>query len=177
MSEILIINAINPLIEQIDYRSSLRDIFFETSTKKIFDNQIEKDNFEWKYLGFYLTHYPQFAWVALDKNKVLGYVLGMPFSKDPSLYQIQPHMKKFESLFGIFPGHLHINCHMSARGKGVGKRLVLNLLHQMKVLDVKGLHIMTGLHADNRSFYRKLGFDFEHSEDSILFMGIKLSSS
>ena len=39
MSEILIINAINPLIEQIDYRSSLRDIFFETSTKKIFDNQ------------------------------------------------------------------------------------------------------------------------------------------
>jgi ribosomal protein S18 acetylase RimI-like enzyme len=174
MSEMIIINVINPLIQQLDYKSSLKQIFFETSTRKIFNNQAERDDFEWKYLGFYLAHYPQFAWVAIDNGIVLGYVLGMPYSKDPSLYQIQPHMKKFESLFDIFPGHLHINCHINARGKGIGKRLVLNLLHQMKVFDVKGLHIMTGVHADNRFFYHKLGFDFEHSEDSILFMGIDL---
>lgn len=150
----------------------LSEIFFESSTKKDFKDQAERDAFEWKYLGFYLAHYPEYVWLAVEGSKLLGYVLGMPFTHDPSLYQIQPHLKKFETEFSQFPAHLHINCHVEARGKGVGSQLVKRLLEQLTQQQVKGLHIMTGVSSENRHFYRKLGFEFERVKDQILLMGI-----
>jgi hypothetical protein len=31
-------------------------------------------------MGFDLAHYPDYAWIAVKAGKVLGYVLGMPFT-------------------------------------------------------------------------------------------------
>jgi GNAT superfamily N-acetyltransferase len=104
----------------------------------------------------------------------LGYVVGMPFTQDPSLYQIQPHLVAFAEEFKNFPAHLHINCHASSRGMGVGKELTLQLIDQFHQQGVKGLHIMTGPTSDNRVFYSKLGFNFEQTKNSILLMGREL---
>jgi GNAT superfamily N-acetyltransferase len=168
MSETLILNYTESFLPQIS------EIFFEASTKKDFKDQIEKDAFFEKYLGFYLTHYPEYAWIAVNDGKVLGYVLGMPKTQDPDLYAIQPHLKAFEEHFMAYPAHLHINCHADARGKGVGRGLVLKLLSQMKVQGVHGLHIMTGPTSENKTFYQKMGFDFEVAKNQILLMGIRL---
>ncbi len=174
MSETLIINFKNLLIQQSDLLEQVRDIFFESSTKKDFKDLKEKSEFEWKYLGFYLSHYPEYAWVAIADEQVLGYVLGMPWSQDPSLYEVQPHLKVFEAFYSEFPAHLHINCHTNSRGKGIGKLLVQKCIWQMSSQNIRGLHIMTGPASDNRLFYQKLGFDFVKELNSILFMGIRI---
>ena len=174
MSEIIIFNYKDPRVQLGDYRSQVDAIFYEASTKKEFKDAAEKEAFNWKYLGFYLAHYPEFAWIALKDQQVLGYVVGMPFTQDPSLFQIQPHLLAFADEFKTFPAHLHINCHESSRGMGVGKQLTLKLVEQLKNEGVKGLHIMTGPASDNRAFYSKLGFHFEQTKNSILLMGREL---
>lgn len=157
-----------------EFRGQLSEIFFETSTKKDFKDQKEKDAFLWKYVGFYLSHYSEYAWLAIQDGKLLGYVLGMPKTEDPDLYVIQPHLKAFQEHFKTYPAHLHVNCHASARGMGIGKSLVLKILGQLKDQKIPGLHIMTGPTSDNKVFYQKLGFDYEIEMNSILLMGTRL---
>ncbi len=171
MSEIVILNFKDPRIQLGDYKFQAEEIFFESSTKKDFKDAQEKTAFVWKYLRFYLAHYPEYAWIAVQEGKVLGYVLGMPFTQDPTLYQIQPHLRAFEDHFLMFPSHLHINCHHEARGKGIGKILTIKLLEQLRGQGIQGIHIMTGPHSENRYFYEKLGFDFKAEKNGILLMG------
>jgi hypothetical protein len=111
----------------------------------------------------------------LNGANVLGYIVGMPFTNDSSLFSLQPHLKKFEHLFSDYPAHLHINCHIDGRGKGVGRSLVDQLLGQIRRESVPGIHIMTGKSSDNRYFYEKLGFDFSQISGEVLFMGKRLA--
>jgi GNAT superfamily N-acetyltransferase len=174
MSAIVILNGLDPFLHTFDFHEQVSEIFFESSTKKDFSDLREKKAFAWKYLDFYITHYPQYLWVALDGQNVLGYILGMPFTLDSSLYSIQPHLKKFENLFSDFPAHLHINCHHEARGKGIGGKLVQRFIEQLNGVGLSGVHIMTGAESRNRDFYRKLGFHFELIQDGVCFMGLNL---
>lgn len=176
MSEI-IIKPLHALGLTKEISSQLDEIFFESSMKKEFRDEAERKEFQWKYLGFYLAHYPEYVWVAYSK-KVLGYVLGMPVTKNPDLYKIQPHLKPFEDLFEKYPAHLHINCHFEARGLGVGSKLILAFEAQMRSLNLAGVHILTAPNSLNRSFYLKNGFTFESErlfgQNPILFMGRNL---
>lgn len=154
--------------------SEVREIFFESSTRKEFKSEEEKEAFFYKYVGYYLKHYPQYIFVAFDK-RVLGYVLGAPVSSDTELGSIQPHLKIFQKEFQNFPAHLHINCHHESRGMGIGARLVQKFEDALKQDKIHGLHIMTSPDAANKNFYKKLGFHHEVLEDfhgsSILLMG------
>lgn len=160
------------------YLPDVRAIFFETSTKKDFKDEEEKENFFYKYLGFYLEHFPHLAWVAWDQ-KVLGYVVAAPVSETEDLEKIQPHLKAFAAHFRNYPAHLHINCHPESQGKGIGGQLVKKVVSELKSMKVPGLHIMTGVDATNQSFYKKLGFDYSVKENfhgsTILLMGKRLS--
>lgn len=160
--------------------SELKDIFFESSTKKDFKDQAEKDAFYDKYLGFYLTHYPEYFWVA-EADKILGYVAGAPTTSDPWLHQVQPHLQTFESYFKDYPAHLHINLHSEARGMGLGSKLLQELANQLQDSNITGLHIMTGTDSRNKSFYQRLGFSFEVTLNflgtPILLMGKRLGVS
>ena len=166
----------------VPYQDSMykevREIFFESSTKKTFKDEAEKESFYEKYLGFYLNHYPQFAWVARNE-RVLGYVIVAPETRNPELQKLQPHLQVFDSLFQSYPAHLHINCHHESRGHGVGSKLIHEAEIKLRQLNIKGLHIMTGSDAANKNFYKKLGFDFQTELNfhgsTILFMGKSLS--
>ena len=155
----------------------IKEIFFESSTKKTFKDDAEKEGFFYKYLGFYLEHFPELCLVAVDE-KVLGYVVTSPKSDSSELLSIQPHLKTFEEYFNRFPAHLHINCHADSRGKGVGSKLISETEMKLQGMKIKGLHIMTGPDAANQKFYKKLGFNFQVVQDfngsSILFMGKEL---
>ena len=158
--------------------AEVREIFFESSTKKDFKDEAEKEAFYQKYVGFYLKHYPEFAWVALG-SKVLGYVVASPVSDSNELQKLQPHLATFSGEYEKFPAHLHINCHLDARGQGVGSELMKVVVKTFKNNNIRGLHIMTGPVSPNRSFYKKLGFSFEVERNfhgsSILLMGKSLS--
>lgn len=161
-----------------DDLGEVREIFFESSSRKVFASEEERQSFFYKYVGIYLEHYPQFAFVAVE-HRVLGYVLGAPLTNDPALLKVQPHLALFGAWFEIYPAHLHINCHVDARGKGLGKRLVERLEKLVKAIRINGLHIMTGVDAENKNFYLRLGFQVETVQNfhgsEILLMGKKLS--
>lgn len=155
----------------------VRTIFFESSTKKEFKDEAEKEAFFYKYVGHYLKYYPEYAFVALE-DKVLGYLVASPESESNEFNLIQPHLKVFHESFQDFPAHLHINCHHESRGKGIGRLLVAAGEERLRKHNISGLHIMTGVDARNQSFYQRLGFNSEISKtfngSLILLMGKKL---
>jgi ribosomal protein S18 acetylase RimI-like enzyme len=168
------------LIRKFEFQDleEVRAIFFESSTKKTFKDSEEKEAFFYKYVGFYLKHWPYLAVVAVA-DKVLGYVVTAPETQGQELMNLQPHLKIFQHLFLDYPAHLHINCHVDSRGQGVGGKLMLEAITLLKMQYIKGLHIMTGPDSPNQSFYKKLGFTFLEEQNfqgvSILFMGKSLS--
>lgn len=162
------------------YLSEMKEIFFESSTKKDFKDDAEKEAFFFKYLGYYLKSFPDLALVAVE-DKVLGYVVSAPVSDGSDLFKIQPHLQCFQGEFEKYPAHLHINCHHDSRGKGIGSKLILEMEKRLKALKITGLHIMTGPLSDNRSFYKKLGYTHSIEQNfhgsPILFMGKSLSEN
>jgi ribosomal protein S18 acetylase RimI-like enzyme len=154
--------------------SEVSEIFFETSAIKEFKDHSTKEAFFYKYLGYYLEHYPQLAFVVVDKD-VLGYVVAASDTLAKDLISIKSHLELFSLEINSYPAHLHINFHISAQGKGFGRKLVGQVEDVLRAHDIKGLHIMTGEDAQNRFFYQKLGFTFQSVKDfqgsGILFMG------
>lgn len=159
---------------KIEDKSQVDEIFFESSDKKEFKNEEERDLFYQKYLGFYLDRYPELALVAKSEG-VLGYTVGALDSNDSELQRLQPHLNLFQEYFDKFPAHLHINCHAMSRGMGIGSLLIETLEKLLESQGVIGYHIMTSPTAKSRDFYRKLGLNFEVVREfkgsQILFMG------
>lgn len=158
----------------LEFKPQVDEIFFESSAKKDFKNEEEKEAFRYKYLGFYLEKYPDLALMA-GEERILGYTVGALDSKDQGLQRIQPHLNLFQEYFDKFPAHLHINCHALSRGMGIGSFLIKELEKLFAVHGVIGYHIMTSPDARSRDFYQKLGLHFEVIKEfhgtEILFMG------
>lgn len=135
----------------------IREIFFQTSTKKDFPSNEAREAFYYKYVGFYLKTFPEFAFVAKE-SRILGYVLGASHSNLPELEIIQPHLNIFQSEIKDYPAHLHINCLSGFQGKGLGSQLVMRMCDLFSSQKIKGIHIITSVDASNQFFYAKLGF-------------------
>jgi GNAT superfamily N-acetyltransferase len=59
-----------------------------------------------------------------------------------------------------YPAHLHINLLSGYQGKGLGKRLMEVFEDRMRIIDVRGIHLITS--TENRKavpFYKKLGYE------------------
>lgn len=158
--------------------AEVTEIFFESSTKKTFKDEDDKKNFFQKYLGFYLKNYPELALVFLKDSRVMGYVVASPVSEGTEIDALQPHLRVFQEHFKTYPSHLHINAHHEARGMGVGSELMREIEKRLKLQNISGLHIMTGVDSANQNFYKRLGFDFSvtlpFQGNPILLMGKKL---
>lgn len=150
------------------------EIFFESSEKKEFASVEERVRFLVKYLGVYVQSYPDLCLIAIQNNKILGYCCGMPQTL-PELYELVPHLEVFEDLYEIYPSHLHINCHSSARGMGVGTLLITEFENMMREEGMPGVHIITSPGARNVNFYKKLHYTFEAKRNDkgtdLLFLG------
>jgi ribosomal protein S18 acetylase RimI-like enzyme len=76
-----------------------------------------------------------------------------------------------------YPAHLHIDLLPRLQGKGIGGRLIGDLIDELAERGIPGLHLDVG--SDNTgaiAFYRRLGFvDLEEGPDSI-FMGRRIGS-
>lgn len=140
------------------YLDELYDIFFDSSSKKIFNSEIEKKQFSYKYLDYYYVNHADNFFVMVENEKVLGYICGALDSRRcHELYQLLPHFKIFDDLYDQFPIHLHMNTHSSARGKGIGTALLEHFSGHVKI-NFNKLHIITSPSAKNVEFYLKNGF-------------------
>jgi ribosomal protein S18 acetylase RimI-like enzyme len=179
MSKAMIFKLTDPSLtsQRSQIYQEIEEIFFESSARKSFSNEEERERFQWRYLGFYLTHFAECVWIAKNE-RVLGYCLGMPTTQGPELYKLQAHLEMFESYYSDYPAHLHINCHADARGQGLGTKLVKEFEKGMQEMGIKGIHLMTSPESRNRSFYQRLGYTFEielsYQESPILLMGKRL---
>ena len=162
--------------------SQIEQIFFESSSKKTFESLQEKNKFKYKYLGNYMTRYPEYFHIALAKTDsksyhVLGYICGCPSTYVREALEASPYLTAFSDEFDKYPCHLHINCHQDSRGLGVGAKLLSALESQLKQEKKLGLHIITSSDARNVSFYERNGFIKRVRHGQLLLMAKDLVTS
>ncbi|MFZ4713402.1 MAG: GNAT family N-acetyltransferase [Bacteriovoracaceae bacterium] len=163
-------------------REKIKEIFFLTSSRKLFDSEELKEAFFKKWTSYYFEKRPGFIYVAIENTpelNVLGYLTIEPDSllaKD--YFKDHAHYLLFEDFYADFTAHLHINCHPDTQGKGVGSALIKRASDDLKHIGFQGLHLITSPTARNVDFYRKNGFTTERTRTlndiNYLFMGKKL---
>jgi ribosomal protein S18 acetylase RimI-like enzyme len=151
-------------------------IFHETSAVKSFKTEKLKEEFEYKYIGYYYLNHPELFLVALSGEGVpLGYICGVIDTLScTSLFDLVPSLSLFKAELDEFPSHLHINCTAHSRGMGVGSKLMREFLAKLRMSNSRGVHIVTIPDSDNVRFYAKHFFTFEKQKikggNRLLFM-------
>ena len=140
------------------------------------------------YVAPYVLHEPDFAFVLLAENRVVGYVLGVldthAFEKilaekywsitkakyreidseiTPADHELLAELDRqgfsSEALTSKYPSHLHIDIVESHQSAGYGKTMITFLLSQLKQAGSSGVHLHMSASNDRaRIFYQKFGF-------------------
>lgn len=141
-------------------RAELDQVFFSSSARQSFASTEEKAAFRERWLGRYLTHFPQCAFVALDgEGRVIGYVVGS--LRDPArdpLFADLTFLAHFGTLTARYPAQLHINLDADWRSKGIGARLIDAFSDLARTEGVPGVHAITAEGMRNVGFYLANGF-------------------
>ena len=156
------------------------EIFFDTSSIKIFEDDEAKKKFHQKYLGIYQQKYEQHFICALQDDEVIGYICGALDSiNEKELYVCLTHFNVFEDFYIKYPAHLHINMSRDASGKGAGSKLIEKYEEHLIEHKVSGVHLITSPSARNVHFYQKNNYSFTCERNfkghPLLFMGKNLT--
>lgn len=140
----------------------IEEIFYLSSSRQGFDNPDEKLRFFDRWTGYYRLNEPRHFLLAIAPGgRVAGYLSGCTDSRAARrLYSDIPYYAVFEDLFETYPAHLHVNCHPTFRGRGIGTELVEAFTGHCRRADLAGVHLVTSPGARNVGFYRRCGFDF-----------------
>ena len=134
------------------------EIFFESSSKKTFQDEAERVLFRYRYFGVYAEHDPDWFLLAQDETgRVLGYLAGSPATNDEHV-RLNPYLEAFRPVLERFPAHLHINFSPAARGLGLGSRLLSEFERRLRESSVPGVHLVTGAAERNVGFYMRHGY-------------------
>ncbi|MEQ1717586.1 MAG: GNAT family N-acetyltransferase [Hyphomicrobium sp.] len=141
-------------------QAGLDTVFFEASNTRIFASEAARAVFREQWLGRYLTHDPQWAYVALGPSgEVAGYLVGC--LDDPAVtarFSDISYFARLQDLTRRFPAHLHINLAPAFRGAGVGATLVNRFAVDAAAARAPGVHVVTSRGSRNVDFYRRNGF-------------------
>ncbi len=136
-------------------RAQIDSVFFTASTVQTFASCASRTRFRERWLGRYLDHLSQHAFLALDRDRrVAGYVVGALV--DPAqdrLFADAPCRATFARHTARCPAHLHINLAPQYRSLGVGARLIEAFCRHAAGAGVAGVHVITNRDARNVSFY------------------------
>ena len=158
----------------------IEEIFFLSTPIKSFESIEKKQAFFNRWCGIYQTHYKEEFFLAMKEGKVLGYLSGcIDSEKATALINVKSY-SVFSDYFLEFPAHLHINFHPDSRGLGLGSLLVNHYKDHLKSHNVRGVHIITSIEAQNVGFYARLGFTETrtrtYNDMPLYFMGCKTVS-
>lgn len=148
------------LLSPMEAVAAIEAIFWETSVARSLSNPSERKAYRDRWLGRYLDHFPDEAFVALaPEQSVIGYLVGC--LHDPAshpLFADVTYFPHFAHLTHEYPAHLHINLTAAWRGRGIGKRLIEAFAAHAVSQRVQGVHVVTGDGSRNNSFYLACGF-------------------
>ncbi len=168
--------------DQLAASRQIKEIFFESSSRKNFKTDLDKETFFKNWTSYYLDNPAQKIWLWQNKNAVTeSYLMACCDSKAAKSYYESriPSYVLFEDLFSQYPAHLHINSSPDVRGQGVGTKLIQHCIEQLRNLGLKGVHLITSPDARNVDFYKKNGFGFstvrQFKDSELLFLGQELS--
>lgn len=162
-------------------------IFWETAQQSDFADRAERDDYIYRYFGYYRDAAPELFFVARETDAagpptdaagppaeaeaegppadvagpptVLGYVCAVADTRaHPELYRVAAHVPVFDDLYDRYPAHLHINLAARSRGRGLGGALIAALERRLIATGCPGVHLVTNPGARNVSFYQKNGF-------------------
>jgi GNAT superfamily N-acetyltransferase len=125
---------------------------------KSFADAAARSAFRERWLGRYLKHDPELAYIALDGEKVAGYLVGSLDDPATASRFRDVAVPAFASMTAKLPAHLHVNLAPDYRNGGLGGRLIAAFVADLKRRNVPGVHVVTGLGARNVSFYNRNGF-------------------
>jgi GNAT superfamily N-acetyltransferase len=140
---------------------ALDAIFFEASATKSFVGAAERAAFRERWLGRYLRHDPQWAYLAIDPRAadadvLAGYLVGRVKDRaddsDPGPFQDRAE------LASAYPAHLHVNLAPPYRNRGIGSALVGAFAADAARAGACGVHVVTGGASRNIGFYARNGF-------------------
>ncbi len=163
------------------WKSIIKNIFFESSVRKKFSGEEERETFWNKWTAHYFANEMESLYLAIKNENVVGYLMGCRDSAKASfaLAQENPSLEIFADQFKKYPAHLHINFSGAARGLGGGHLLVSAFAKDLSVLSIPGVHIITSPAARNVRFYLREGFDVllerPWKDTPLLFMGRDIS--
>jgi len=135
----------------------------------------------------YARFAPEFAYVLEQQGEVVGYAVAAPDTRafETALNQhwwppLQQHYRDYtprapldskvldgilqpdaaaEQLVSTWPAHLHINLLPAAQQGGWGRRLIEQLLHDLRAAGVPGVYLGVSLQNEKVcGFYQRLGF-------------------
>ncbi len=132
-------------------------IFFESSNTKTFAGAAERAAFRERWLGRYLEHEPQWAYLAIAGDRsVAGYLVG---SISASVQQTDGgYLEGFAPFAANYPAHLHVNLAAAFRNRGIGRELIAAFAADAARAGAKGVHVITAAGARNVGFYARAGF-------------------
>jgi GNAT superfamily N-acetyltransferase len=149
--------------EVADFLSRLADIddiFFNSSARRDFSSQEEKQAFRDTSLGRYMEKHRSSFFVALDADgRAVGYLAGC--LEDPmtlSHFNDVAYFRSIEDICRDYPAHLHVNIAEGHRNRGLGTALVGRFVAWAKLHSVMGIHLVTSSTARSIPFYRRSGF-------------------
>lgn len=140
--------------------ADLDHVFFTSSARRSFAGAAEKRDFRERWLGRYLSHYPEFALVALTASqRAVGYVVGS--MSDPlhdPIFSDLTFLAPFATQTARYPAQLHVNLDADWRGQGLGARLVGAFADMAREAGARGVHVVTVRGMRNVGFYTANGF-------------------
>jgi GNAT superfamily N-acetyltransferase len=141
-------------------KAGLECVFFTSSNTQVFSSDDARSKFKERWLGRYLQHDPQFAYVALSEtDDVVGYLIGS--TDDPAItprFSDLGYVQAFGALSQNYPAHLHVNLAPHHRGGGLGAELIERFVADIRKGSVPGVHVVTTKNARNVGFYNRNGF-------------------
>jgi len=149
--------------EVADFASCLGDIdaiFFESSARRDFCDQREKQAFREMSLGRYIEKHRSSFFVAVDDDgRAVGYLAGClenPIKIDH--FNDVSYFRYIEDICQDYPAHLHVNVAEQYRNRGLGTALVGRFVDWAKLHSVEGMQLVTSSASRSIPFYRRLGF-------------------
>lgn len=139
------------------------EVFVLTSATQSFDDADARRRFHERWLGRYLSHWPDWCFAALKPDGVVaGYIAGCP--EDPSRSAKFPdhrYYAMFADACGRYPAHLHIDVRPGFQGAGVGSVLMAAFAARCAEAGIAGLHAVTADGHENNGFFEAQGFHAE----------------
>lgn len=176
----LVIRRFSTLPDPGKYLAGIDTVFYRSSNTQTFADAATQAAFRERWLGRYLAHDAEWAFLALtDDDDVAGYIVGC--LSDPAQtarFADIPYFKDLAAQTRLFPAHLHVNLLEPYRNAGMGSRLIETFVSEARKAGTPGVHVVTGRGARNVAFYRKNGFSevatWGTSPNDVVFLGRKL---